>query len=310
MIVRPIFLHSQFCYDILRQITVLRGEVMKDTYTISELAGFFNISAQTLRHYDKIGLLKPSIIGSDNNYRMYDRKNFRKLYLIVELRSLGLSLKEIREYCAKKDMEQLEATLQKSSAALEKEIEELTAMRRHVESYLQKIRLSRGNYKNLYEIKLLPDRHTYFIPANFEISDLELYMALLLNSYRVSCSGQKRQSLKRIVLTIEQTRLEARRFRLYGGIGFLLEHPVQSGNHHTIPGGMYACAYHMGGYDTIHVTYKKLWDYLTEHDYSIAGNSTEISIADIAFTDNPENYITEIQIPVKEADSRSNNRIT
>ena len=35
---------------------------MKDKYTISELSRFFNISDQTLRYYDKIGLYCPAYI--------------------------------------------------------------------------------------------------------------------------------------------------------------------------------------------------------------------------------------------------------
>lgn len=44
---------------------------MKDRYTISEMARFFNVSSQTLRYYDKIGLYRPAVVNRENGYRYY-----------------------------------------------------------------------------------------------------------------------------------------------------------------------------------------------------------------------------------------------
>ena len=37
--------------------------------SIGELAGICNITPKTLRHYDKLGLLKPAKINPQNGYR-------------------------------------------------------------------------------------------------------------------------------------------------------------------------------------------------------------------------------------------------
>ncbi len=60
---------------------------------ISRLAG---TTSRTLRHYDDVGLLKPSRIGS-NGYRYYDERALTRLQRILLLRELGLGIPAIRE---------------------------------------------------------------------------------------------------------------------------------------------------------------------------------------------------------------------
>ena len=55
-------------------------------------------------------------------------------------------------------------------------------------------------------------------------------------------------------------------------------------------------------YETIFDSYRKLLRYIHQEQYQIAGNSLEISVTDMAFTDDPEQFVTEIQIPVRPRD--------
>lgn len=43
-------------------------------YTISQFARKCNVSSKTFRHYEKIGLLIPASIGTENLYRYYSRE--------------------------------------------------------------------------------------------------------------------------------------------------------------------------------------------------------------------------------------------
>lgn len=64
------------------------------TYTISELADEFDITARTLRHYEDQGLLMPKRKG---NIRIYSHKDRIRLALTLRGKRLGFSLAEIRE---------------------------------------------------------------------------------------------------------------------------------------------------------------------------------------------------------------------
>ena len=65
---------------------------------IGEFSKMNNVSIQTLRYYDKVGLLKPSFVDSETGYRYYDVGQCVILDTIVFLRSLGYSLQEVHYY--------------------------------------------------------------------------------------------------------------------------------------------------------------------------------------------------------------------
>ena len=58
-------------------------------WSIQQIAKLAGTTSRTLRHYDEIGLLKPSRVGS-NGYRYYDGAALLQLQRILLLRELGL----------------------------------------------------------------------------------------------------------------------------------------------------------------------------------------------------------------------------
>ncbi|KDA04655.1 MerR family transcriptional regulator [Microbacterium sp. CH12i] len=67
--------------------------------SIQEIARLAGTTSRTLRHYDDIGLLKPSRIAH-NGYRHYDERALVRLQRILLLRELGLGLPQIAEVLA------------------------------------------------------------------------------------------------------------------------------------------------------------------------------------------------------------------
>ncbi len=63
-------------------------------YTAGDLARFYGISVDTVRLYDKKGLLCP-YIKDKNNYRLYTRNDLVALEYILRLKHLGISLTDI-----------------------------------------------------------------------------------------------------------------------------------------------------------------------------------------------------------------------
>ena len=82
-------------------------------YTVGEMARFLNISASTLRYYDKEGLL-PFVERSNSGIRMFSDKDYEWLKIIECLKKSGLSIKEIRSYIdmTKRGDDSLEERLQ------------------------------------------------------------------------------------------------------------------------------------------------------------------------------------------------------
>ena len=70
--------------------------------TIQQLAKAAGTTSRTLRHYDSIGLVAPSRIGS-NGYRYYDDRSLVRLQRVLLLRELGLGLDAIASVLAAQD---------------------------------------------------------------------------------------------------------------------------------------------------------------------------------------------------------------
>lgn len=62
--------------------------------TVSEITRRFNVSADTIRYYTKLGLLCPDR-DTANGYRLYGIKQERRLRFLLSAKRLGFSLKDI-----------------------------------------------------------------------------------------------------------------------------------------------------------------------------------------------------------------------
>ena len=71
-------------------------------YTIGKLALRVEVSADTVRYYEKEGLLAPAT-KTDAGYRLYDTDAVRRLRFIRQAQQCGFSLAEIRELLALKN---------------------------------------------------------------------------------------------------------------------------------------------------------------------------------------------------------------
>lgn len=68
---------------------------MPESLTIGELAKATRTTAETVRYYERIGLL-PEPARTSGNYRAYSRPHLERLSFIRRARDLGFSLDQIR----------------------------------------------------------------------------------------------------------------------------------------------------------------------------------------------------------------------
>jgi MerR family transcriptional regulator, heat shock protein HspR len=94
----------------------------KASYMISAVAESYGIHPQTLRLYERQGLLKPS--RSDGNTRLYTEEDLERLELILNLtRDLGVNLAGVEVVLnMRRRMEEMQKELQEFIEYLEKEI--------------------------------------------------------------------------------------------------------------------------------------------------------------------------------------------
>jgi len=91
--------------------------------TVKEVSRLTGVSVRTLHHYDTIDLLKPTKV-TEASYRLYDDAALEKLYMILMLRELGLSLKEIADILHASDYDR-NRVLEKQIALMQERIGKL-----------------------------------------------------------------------------------------------------------------------------------------------------------------------------------------
>lgn len=98
---------------------------MKEFFSVSEAAKLVHMTAETLRHYDRIGLVKPCRTDEWTGYRYYSRQELVRLNTIQLLRCMGLSLAEIKEILSYDDLEKIVGALKQAERRADEKIAEL-----------------------------------------------------------------------------------------------------------------------------------------------------------------------------------------
>lgn len=73
---------------------------MDRLFTIGTLARRVGVNIQTIRYYERRGLLSPArrkVAGYRSSYRIYDEGSLKRLRFIRHAKELGFTLKEIKE---------------------------------------------------------------------------------------------------------------------------------------------------------------------------------------------------------------------
>ena len=103
---------------------------------IGELSRRTDCSVQTIRFYEKEGLL-PEPVRSDGNYRLYDDAHIERLQFIRHCRTLDMTLDEVRALLQYRDMPDgdcgdVNDMLDEHIRAVEVRMQELLQLKHHL----------------------------------------------------------------------------------------------------------------------------------------------------------------------------------
>ncbi|HIQ62665.1 MAG TPA: MerR family transcriptional regulator [Candidatus Avichristensenella intestinipullorum] len=109
------------------------------TYSVGEAAKAAHMTSETLRHYDRIGLVRPRK-DEWTRYRRYTEQDIVRLHTVSALRVMGLPLREIQKVLAYDELEKIVDFLEQA----EKKADEKIAALQYGKA---KIRLARADYE-------------------------------------------------------------------------------------------------------------------------------------------------------------------
>lgn len=113
-------------------------------FSIGEFASLFNLSKQTLFYYERNNILKPSYID-ENGYRYYSLEQYFIFDIIINMRKLGIPLKEIADYIQNRDVNALQLFYKRKQTEYQVQID---IMQRNIANLQTKI-------NHLEKIKML-----------------------------------------------------------------------------------------------------------------------------------------------------------
>lgn len=120
---------------------------MKEFFSISKTAQIVGMTTETLRHYDRIDLVKPCRVDEWTGYRYYSQQEIVRLNTIKALRCMDLTLLEIKEILEYDDFNKIIDKLKQAEKSADEKIIELN----YAKTKIQKAR-------TFYENKIKGDQ--------------------------------------------------------------------------------------------------------------------------------------------------------
>ena len=270
--------------------------------TVGQMAQLNHISEQTLRLYDKLGLLSPSKRG-ENGYRYYDIKQSAVLDIIQYMKSLGISLKEVKQQLEQKDLGRIEAALREKQRQTEDEIRQLKCQRRALERTVESFaRYRAAPPDGTLQMEYIGPRQMYVTDTGVNVyeHDTATYEGML----RGLQDSLVKNKLPQIYFCNAGTILREKDFcagRFYATEVFVFvdREFVPESLITTIPAGNYACIYCDDFYKEQDYI-ARLRRYLADSGCQVCGDYLCESIADIPVAAQDERRLfLRLQVPVK-----------
>ncbi len=131
---------------------------MNNRYKIGEAAKLMNITAETIRYYEEIALIKPKR-DSKNGYRYYDVFDLEVLKEIVTYRSIDMPTEKIKKYFETKKVTELIEYLELEEKKVDERLEELKLIK---SSISRKVKHLNDVEEDNGEIKIKKFGNLYF----------------------------------------------------------------------------------------------------------------------------------------------------
>lgn len=105
---------------------------MEKLFSVSRAAKLAGMTAEALRHYDRIGLVKPCRVDEWTGYRYYSQQEIVRLNTVKALRCMDLTLEEIKEILSYDDFGKIVEALRRAEAGADEKIAELNSARERI----------------------------------------------------------------------------------------------------------------------------------------------------------------------------------
>lgn len=263
-------------------------------YRIGMFAQINHITVKTLRFYEEQGLLEPAYIDMETGYRYYKMAQIEMIHRILALKEAGFKIEDIKQLNRAQDKTAF--ILQKKNEILKK-MAELTLQLSKLEGYLTK---DSTTLTSPVRIKKIPKVRCAVMESRIESYD-ELFekmpkMGAAMEKAGCEClipeycfTNYLENGYQEDNVLIETCEAISK-----------MERHVEGLYDKEFPEIEAACIFHKGSYNDFSVTYASILKYIEENQLEICGPIRESYIDGVWNKDSKEEWLSEIQIPVRQ----------
>ncbi|GMA97989.1 MerR family transcriptional regulator [Pelosinus sp. IPA-1] len=263
--------------------------------SIGEFSKICGVTTRTLRHYDTIGLIKPTHINPDTGYRFYEVSQIRQLLLINRLKGYHFSLEEIAAMVSMYDNHYILNQITSKKNEIQLKIEHYKLLENQLKFDI--LNLERGvdimSFIDDIEVTLVETKpqHILYSRQLMSVDDYCKYIGKLFelaHSSGMQFAGAPMSIYhdKEFDPANNDTEVAL---------------PVEVQNQHTrlLAGGLCATATCKGAYSNLPNSYAKLTEWINENGYDVTSAPYEQYLKGPMESQSADDYITQIFFPVK-----------
>lgn len=260
---------------------------------IGEFSRLSLTTVKALRFYEKEGLLMPAAIDEWSGYRLYETSQLETAARIKCYRQLGLSIEEIRGIFAGKDARTILAARAETLRRQQQEAElQLSIIQFILEGKPMKYQVTVKEIPEMivYSAETVLPRYAdcmQWIPSVGE--------ACLRLNPGLRCAEPPYEFCEYLDGEYREQDVHIRHNEAVTAFGKGDEQIT----FRTLPAAKVLSIYHKGAYDSIGEAYAFIMDYAEKNGYEAAGLARESYIDGIWNKESVEDWLTEVQLPVK-----------
>ena len=264
---------------------------------IGDFSRMSKVTVKALRYYEKEGLLTPKYVDENNGYRYYETSQLIEISRIIYLKQIGLTIAEIKQIIIKH--ESLESLLKTKKEELKNAIFEYNNKLSKI-NYL----LKENTMKEEIFEKIIPEYYVYYKEGI--LKDYSELSEFILNSGKeclelnpnIKCVEPDYCYINYLDGEYKDKNIKVRYSQavIKENIPFVENENIKF---MTIPEVKCICIYHRGHYESLGNSYAKIMKYIEDNNLEIKDYPRECYIDGIWNKENEEDWLTEIQIPIK-----------
>lgn len=267
-------------------------------FKIGDFSKFTQVSVRMLRYYDETGLLKPAKIDNFTGYRYFTAKQINELNIIVSLRDIGFNVSEIINFLDTVDIDEKKNLLERKYTQIEDNICESNQKLKKINFALKNLLKETEVMNYNVEIKKVPSYKVISLREVIKAYDSEGILWGKIGEYigknQIAAAGicfaiYQDECYKESDVDVEVL-MEVKKLGKSKD-GYIYKE--------TQPLDKVASILVTGDYSNISPAFEYIGEWVEENGHEICGNLRQVTIKGPWCETDVDNYLTEIQVPLK-----------